>query len=103
MGQGGAVARSISSEKQVRLGQYGISMAVTHICECPGASCVPVHPCREYPRPGNKTVGNGSNPERQTGLPVRLRRDPKPAGPPEDGVATLPEAQAVVIARRLHD
>ncbi len=53
------------------------SLGETHICEGPGASCAPVHPCRECPRSGNKTAGNGSSPERQTGLPVRIRRDPK--------------------------
>ncbi len=61
------------------------SLGEMHICEGPGASCVPVHPCRECPRSGNKT-SNGSSPERQIGLPVRLRRDPKSARTPGDGV-----------------
>ncbi len=61
MGQGGADARSMSSENQVWLGQYGAtnrtcssspgsvqkgSLGEMHICEGPGASCAPVHPCQ---------------------------------------------------------
>ncbi len=79
------------------------SLGQTYICKGPGASCAPVHPFQGCPRSGNKTAGNGWSPERQTGLPVRLQRGPRSAGPPGDGVATLPEAQAIVRARQLHD
>ncbi len=60
----------------------------THICAGPGASCVPVHPCRALPRLGSRTTGSGWFPEMQTGLPEQLRTDSKSAGPPEDGVST---------------
>ncbi len=52
------------------------SLEEMHICEGPGVSCAPVHLCRGCPRSGNKTNGNGSSPERQTGLPVHSEEVP---------------------------
>ncbi len=62
-----------------------------HICAGPGASCVPVHPCRALPWIGSRTTGNGWFLEKQTGLPEQLRTDSKSAGLPGDGVSTPQE------------
>ncbi len=43
------------------------SLGGTHICAGPGASCVPVHPCRALPRLGCRTPGSGWFLEMQTG------------------------------------
>ncbi len=68
-----AVLRSISSENQVWVGQYGatnrtcpssslilhsVSLGGTHTCEGPVASWVPLCPYRVFPRSGSKTTGN---------------------------------------------
>ncbi len=68
-----AVPRSISSENQVWVGQYGatnrtcpssslilysVSLGGTHTCEGPVASWVPLCPYRVFPRSGSKTTGN---------------------------------------------
>ncbi len=78
---GGAVARRMSSRRQVLLGQYGATNKIcsssslilhsvcasrltegAHICTGPGASCVPVHPCRALPWVGSRTTGSESSP-----------------------------------------
>ncbi len=122
MCQGGAVARKMSSENQVRVGQAAQpagpaprppwactasvrvgSLGETHTCLRPEASCVPVHLCRGGPRSGKSTAGSGSTRGTQTGPPELPRIDSRSAGSFRDGVATLQGKWAVVRAWRPHD
>ncbi len=102
----------MSSGNQVLLGQYGATNRTysssslilhrgTYICTGPGASCVPVHPCRALTRIGSRTIGNARFLEMQTGLPEQLQTHSKSAGPPWDGVST-PQEVPLENAQRNH-
>ncbi len=76
------------------------SLGLKHTCAGPAASCVPVQPCRVFPRSGSKTTGNEKSLGTQTGQPVQVRNVSKSAGLSGDGVSTLRGAQ-LVTGRRL--
>ncbi len=102
----------MSSGNQILLGQYGATNRTysssslilhrgTYICTGPGASCVPVHPCRALTRIGSRTIGNAQFLEMQTGLPEQLQTHSQSAGPPGDGVST-PQEVPLENAQRNH-
>ncbi len=106
IGQGGAVARSMSSGNQVLLGQYGatnrtcsLSSLILHsVCasRLTGGNAYLSRPWGQLcasvlPWIGSRITGNGWFLEMQTGLPEQLLTDSKSAGPPGDGVSTPQE------------